>query len=75
MSHLNYIIKWLRISHVSHPKVTQLWRNTREKEFMALIKQELEISHELENIIASNERKNELSIYSMLRSNPNSDKA
>ncbi len=41
-----------------------------KKDSWALIKEELEISDELENIIASNERKNEL-IYSMLRSNPN----
>jgi len=32
-----------------------------------LIKQELEISDELEDIIASKERENEFTIYSMLR--------
>ncbi len=41
-----------------------------KKNSWAMIKEELEISDELENI-ASNERKNELSIYSMLRPNPN----
>ncbi len=34
----------------------------------ALNKEELEISNELENIIASKESENELTIYSMLRS-------
>ncbi len=37
------------------------------KNSWALIKQELEISDELEDIIASKERENEFAIYSMLR--------
>jgi hypothetical protein len=38
-----------------------------KKNSWALIKEELEISDELEGIIASKERENEFTIYSMLR--------
>jgi hypothetical protein len=40
----------------------------KRKNSWALNKEELEISNELENIIASKESENELTIYSMLRS-------
>jgi hypothetical protein len=42
-----------------------------KKSSWALNKDELEISDELENIIASKERENELTIYSLLRSEIN----
>jgi hypothetical protein len=38
-------------------------------------KEELEINNELKNIIASKESENELTIFSVLRSNTNSDEA
>jgi hypothetical protein len=39
----------------------------KKKNLWALNKEELEINDELQNIIASKERQNELTIYSMLR--------
>jgi hypothetical protein len=42
-----------------------------KKDLWALNEEELEISDELENIIALKERENELTIYSMLRSEIN----
>jgi hypothetical protein len=41
------------------------------KNSWALVKEELEINDELENIIASKERENEFTIYSLLRSKIN----
>jgi hypothetical protein len=46
----------------------------KRKHSWALITEELEISHEFENIIASEERENEFTIYSLLSLKLNSHK-